>query len=314
MVEEGMSLIQISKGLFQLGHTNSLGKAFGTASLSRIVKILGLKLKNKRNTATVSDEQLEELCPIIRGMIEKSMTLNQISEELFEMGFTSNKKTKLSDSMIIGVLQRLGLKTKNAPIATNFSDIPEEELRPIIEPMIENVMSIRQISEKLSEMGYTTSSGNRISQTVLIKYLKKVGLKTKTRLDFYSEKLRPIIEPMVKEGMGLNAITFKLSDMGYTAIDGNTFSQTTVFEILKNINLKTKNNYNKPISSDKREELYPIIRPMIEEGLSVLAISNKLFELGYTNGVGNAFDHSTLTRIIKKLGLNTKNMATLQPA
>lgn len=312
MVEEGMSLNQISKALFELGHTNSLGAALHTANLSKIIKILGLKLKNKKFAASFTDNQLEELRPIVENMVEERMSLAQISGKLFELGFTSNKKTKLSGSMILSLLKQLGLKTKNAPTTSNFSDISVEELQPIIEPMIESAMTVLQISKKLTKMGYTTNSESEVSESVLRKYFKKMGLKTKTRLDFYSEKFRSIIEPMVEGGMSLSQITQKLSEMGYTNLDNNNFSSGVVLNILKNLKLKTKNKRHEPISREQLDALHSIIKPMIETGMSVDAISNSLFELGYTNGIGNAFDHTTLNGIIKKLGFKTKRMKLLQ--
>jgi len=185
---------------------------------------------------------------------------------------------------------------------------PYEELRPIIEPMIEQGMGLKLMSNKLFELGHTSGVGNKITTTTMRKILDQLGIKTKTKQcevlfsDNQVEKLRPIIEPMIEQGVSRMDISSRLFELGYTNSLGNKMGESTLHNLLNKLGRKNKSSTLQQI-----EKFLPIMTTMANDGMSCRKISKKLFELGCCDNKGNMINNGTLYRTMKNLGLKTKN-------
>jgi DNA repair protein RadD len=262
------------------------------------------------NGELVEFSPYEELRPIIEPMVEEGMSLYRISRALFELGHTSSKGTPIGDTVLKTILKKLGLITKNKKNTSRFSKERINELRPIIEHMVEEGMNFKQISKALFELDHTN---NVISDDTVGKILKILNLKTKNERRppcFYKEQLselRPIIEPMIEEGASYKKISKALFELGYTNNTGNPICHTVLLRILKKLDFKTKNEHTTDLfSKEQLSELRPIIEPMIEEGKSTGGISRALFELGYTSSKGKPISRGAVRTILKKLDFKTK--------
>jgi superfamily II DNA or RNA helicase len=190
MVEEGMGVKRISMKLFEMGHTNSLGKKIAPSTLSKILNQLGLKTKTESCMPCFSDEQLKELRPIIVSMIEEGMERISMPEKLFELGYTNTLGNKMGESTLYRVLNNLEL------IDQNKSNISQklEQFRPVIESMIEEGKSYAQICSKLAEMGCRDGKGNLINTGSLFGAMRKLGLKTKNLRHPWAKKPKTSLE------------------------------------------------------------------------------------------------------------------------
>jgi DNA repair protein RadD len=190
---------------------------------------------------------------------------------------------------------------------------PYEELRPIIEPMVERGMGIRSIAKELFKMGHTNTKGEIICSTQVRKILDILRLNRKTKTpdkEEYirqAELMREVIEPMVSNGLSLIGISDALFSVGYTNDNGNKIPSITISRILERLNLKTLNKSNTLKKDDaikKDLELKNKIEPMISNGLTLREISAELFKLGYSTSSSKQINSGYISRIIKRLQLN----------
>lgn len=125
----------------------------------------------------------------------------------------------------------------------------------------------------------------------------------------FAEGLRPTVAPMVQQGMSLLAIASKLNAMGMGTPKGCLWNPGSVRRMLGILGLSTPGQ--RPDQSPRPQGkslafaklLEPIVRPWVEEGLTLKAMGQRLEELGYRTPRGGTWDDQQVLRVVRTLGL-----------
>jgi transposase len=193
---------------------------------------------------------------------------------------------------------------------------PYEELRPIIEPMVEEGLSYRAIAKSLNNIGY------KIGRTTVETIIKTLNLKTlnKRRILIFKDSgcnLKDKLEPMVSSGMTLREISDELFKVGITDSTGNPIGKSPILRLIKRLNLREVyklNKSSKQIAKERDYALKDTLESMVSKGMTLREISDELFKLGITDFKGDPISSTPIRNMLKRFNLKTVNKSPQQIA
>lgn len=117
-----------------------------------------------------------------------------------------------------------------------------ERYRPIVEPLVHKGCGLRRIAQALAEVGLKTGSRRPLASTTIRRMLALLQLETAGQAisaEEWAEGLRPVVEPLVQQGLGLERIAQTLGAQGIRSRYGRPLSAQTVRDLLTKLELQT---------------------------------------------------------------------------
>lgn len=117
-----------------------------------------------------------------------------------------------------------------------------ERYRPVIEPLVREGCGLRRIAQALAEAGLKTDSRRPLAGRTVRRMLALLGLETAGQTidaETWAEGLRPVVEPLVQQGLGLARIAKALGAQGIRSRYGRPLSAQTVRDLLVRLELQT---------------------------------------------------------------------------
>jgi len=108
---------------------------------------------------------------------------------------------------------------------------PTSDPRPLVETLVAQKKSSREIAQALNDHGYTSRRGASWSHS-LVCYAFKDILEKKNQ-GSYQTPLQARAKELRTRGLTLHQIAEKLNEEGYTGVKGNTINYTKVFQLLR---------------------------------------------------------------------------------
>lgn len=117
-----------------------------------------------------------------------------------------------------------------------------ERYRHVVEPLVLEGAGVRRIAEALAAHGLKTGSRRPLATTTVRRMLRLLELETAGQTisaEEWAEGLRPVVEPLVQQGLGLARIAQALGAQGVCSRYGRKLSAQTVRDLLVRLGLET---------------------------------------------------------------------------
>jgi hypothetical protein len=198
------------------------------------------------NGELVEISPYEELRSIIEPMVKQCMGDKAISARLFQLGHTSPTGEAFSTRTISIILKSLDLKKPFRQLLNER----DQRLHSIIEPMVSNDMTLKEISNELFKLGLVNSDGSKIKSDALSSIIKRLNIVRlprgsgagpnnlrKEEADKRAEYIRDIIEPMISTGLSQRKMCTELFKKGVKSSSGGEISRGTLYDIIQRLQL-----------------------------------------------------------------------------
>lgn len=117
-----------------------------------------------------------------------------------------------------------------------------ERYRHVVEPLAREGAGLRRIAQALAAHGLKTDSRRPLATRTVRRMLSLLELQTAGQTisaEEWAEGLRPVVEPLVQQGMGLARIAQALAAQGICSRYGRKLSAQTVRDLLVRLELQT---------------------------------------------------------------------------